>query len=112
MMTCAEARKLLYDTETTAHDTNERSEAGSAVALAKAHIMVCMACNEYFERERAYVSTIIDRVSTLVSPIPTSVLASVLDVTAKARVEEYERSQLKQPKKMLAFFQKFFSKSR
>jgi hypothetical protein len=52
MLTCHEARTLLYDIQTMRIDPTARpDERGSKLALAKAHVLVCVMCNGFFEQE-------------------------------------------------------------
>ena len=80
-MTCHEARKLLYDVQVsreTPHDAGDRDERASLLLLAKAHLHVCVACNDYFERERELARSLRERISHLTQRVPQEVLVGVL----------------------------------
>ncbi|HET6513470.1 MAG TPA: hypothetical protein VFH43_14860 [Candidatus Kapabacteria bacterium] len=90
-MTCHEARRLLYDVQVsreTQHDAGSRDERASLLLLARAHLHVCVACNDYFERERELARSLRDRISHLTQPMPQEVLAGVLKTVHDARMKE------------------------
>ena len=109
-MTCHEARKLLYDVQVsreTPADQSGRDERASLLLLAKAHLHVCVACNDYFERERELARSLRDRISHLTYPMPQEVLAGVLKAVHDARMEEVgERSK----PKLIGWLRSLFSK--
>lgn len=108
MISCAEARKILYDLETTASRDSSTTEPGTMIALAKAHAMTCMACSEYFDRERGFIAVLRDRVNALTSPMPEFILASVLAGISNARVQEYSQSSGTRKRDVLYYLKKFF----
>ena len=116
MITCAEARKILYDLETTASTGSLVTEPGTVIALAKAHAITCMACSEYFERERGFISVILDRVSSLGSPVPEFALANVLAGISNARLEEFNHHHSHYERGgrngIFHYLKKFFGKSK
>jgi len=113
MMTCQEARALLYDVQTmrTAPDTEE-VERGSMLALAKAHVLVCVMCSSFFEQEGAYVSALHDRVTNIPQPVPGSVLANTLQLIERARVEELDPKPARGFRHRIAGFFKMIFHSR
>lgn len=111
MITCAEARKILYDLETTASTESLMNEPGTMIVLAKAHAMTCMACSEYFERERGFIAVMRDRISALISPVPELALANVLDGISNARLQEFSYQARSAKKGMYHYLKKFFGKS-
>ncbi len=91
MLTCPEARTLLYDIQTMRIDPNAKpDERGSKLALAKAHVLVCVMCNGFFEQERAFVRSVHDRIVHVHQPMPTAVLSNTLQLIQRARVEELQ----------------------
>lgn len=89
-MTCPEARKLLYDREVSRHYT-DGEERTTLLSLAHAHLLVCLACNEYFELERAMVGAVRDRVAALGAPMPAYVLSKTLQSVHDERMSRHER---------------------
>jgi hypothetical protein len=93
-MTCHEARKLLYDVQLSRADdeplAGSKDERASLLLLAKAHLHVCVACNDYFERERELVRSLKDRITHIIQPMPTEVMAGVLKSVHDARMGEME----------------------
>lgn len=91
-MTCQEARKLLYDVQLSrAEDeplSGSKDERASLLLLAKAHLHVCVACNDYFERERELARTLKERITHIIQPMPTEVMAGVLKTVHDARMAE------------------------
>ncbi len=91
MLTCHEALTLLYDLQTMRTDPHaEPDKRGSKLALAKAHILTCVMCNDFFEQERAYVKAVHDRIVHIHQPMPLSVLSNTLQLVQQARVEELQ----------------------
>jgi hypothetical protein len=94
-MTCHEARKILYDLQLT-RATDEptvappKDERASLLLLAKAHLQVCIACNEYFEREKELVRSLKDRITHIIQPMPSEVMAGVLNTVHDARMGEMD----------------------
>lgn len=109
-MTCAEARKILYDIETTTGEPT-LAEPGSMIALAKAHVMVCVACSEYFERERAFIASIHDRLAAPSAPVPQAVLAAVLETTSRARLQEFDTLSVPRTQRLLRWLKRTFMRS-
>jgi hypothetical protein len=93
-MTCHEARKLLYDVQLSRTDdeplAGSKDERASLLLLAKAHLHVCVACNEYFERERELVRSLKDRITHIIQPMPSEVMAGVLKTVHDARIGEID----------------------
>lgn len=91
-MTCHEARKLLYDVQLSRKEdeplTGSKDERASLLLLAKAHLHVCVACNDYFERERELARTLKERITHIIQPMPTEVMAGVLKSVHDARMAE------------------------
>lgn len=89
MLSCHEARTLLYDIQTMRTPPKaERDERGSMLALAKAHLLTCVMCNGFFEQERAFVRALHDRVLHVHQPMPVAMLSNTLQLIQRARVEE------------------------
>ena len=108
MISCAEARKIMYDLETTASSGSFVTEPGTMIALAKAHVMTCMACSEYFDHERGFIAVMRDRVTAFRSPMPELALAHVLAGISNERSQEF-RSPVRDGKRgMLYYLKKFF----
>jgi len=87
-MTCQEARKLLYDTQLSRREEKNSDQRASLFMLAKAHLHVCVACNEYFEREKEFVNSLQDRITHIGAPLPAAVFENVLSSVHTARLEE------------------------
>ena len=91
-MTCQEARKLLYDVQLSRADdeplAGSKDERASLLLLAKAHLHVCVACNEYFERERELSRMLKERITHIIQPMPTEIMAGVLKTVHDARLGE------------------------
>lgn len=91
-MTCQEARKLLYDVQLSRADdeplAGSKDERASLLLLAKAHLHVCVACNDYFEKERELARTLKERITHIIQPMPTEVMAGVLKSVHDARMAE------------------------
>jgi hypothetical protein len=96
-MTCHEARKLLYDVQLSRADdeplAGSKDERASLLLLAKAHLHVCVACNEYFERERELIRSLKDRITHIIQPMPTEVMAGVLKSVHDARLGEIDANE-------------------
>jgi hypothetical protein len=109
MMSCEEARKLLYEIETGMEQTSVFSDPLSILALAKAHLLVCVACSDYFERERAFTATITDHIQTFITPIPALVVSNIFDSISKARTNEYKDHEPTNRKGFTAWFKRLFT---
>lgn len=107
-MSCEEARKLLYEIETGMESTSVFSDPATMVALAKAHLLVCVSCSDYFERERAFSSSIHDHIQTLILPIPQAVVSNVFEHISKARIQEYQENIPRPRKSIFAWLKRLF----
>jgi hypothetical protein len=111
MITCEEARRVLYDLETTKGGGAQNAEPGSVIALAKAHITVCIACSEYFERERAFIAAMNDRISSLAVPVPQTAVAATLRLIADARSNEFQPPVERRTRSVFSRLRSFFTGS-
>jgi hypothetical protein len=113
MMTCQEARELVYDIQTMRIESNaEADKRGSLFALAQAHLLVCIKCNGFFEHERAFVHALHDRIVHAYQPMPATLLSDTLQRIHLARVEEAQpRFSRGFVRGMSAFIKSLFSRS-
>ncbi|HET6401344.1 MAG TPA: hypothetical protein VFH95_08090 [Candidatus Kapabacteria bacterium] len=109
MMSCHEARTLLYDAQTMRTEPDaETGERGSLLAVAKAHVLVCVMCNGFFEQERAFVHALRDRIAHIPQPVPVSVLGNTLQLVQQARLRELQSPSRGFRRRTRAFFRSVF----
>ncbi len=109
MMSCHEARTLLYDIQTMRVDPDSMpDERGSLIALAKAHVLSCVLCNGFFEQERAFVHALHDRIVHIPQPVPVSILGNTLQMVQQARIRELQSPARGFRHRMRAFFRSLF----
>ena len=87
MMTCEEAKQALYELETSRSKNVTPLDAATMMALAKAHLSVCMACSEYFDRERRFITAFHNRLSLINPPIAQPRVREIIEAAMRSPTE-------------------------